>query len=234
VATVNLYVVGFGRPDLLMEQGRLLRKYMRDDYAVCVVDNTLDEKRYIMQTVAESIGADYLYVEGQKHEHPDALNFAVQRANLDEFFGFLDHDIFPRRPVEGIIDTLKKVGFYGIGQSHAPTGRQYLWPGLCFFSRAWLGDRRLDFNGIRGVDKREDGDCGSGNWPLFADEDWRNIHGVLDHGYGFLRAPDAHGLQSFGYELMGPWIHLTNASNWMAIPNPEERDRLARELVESL
>lgn len=232
---LHLFTVGFGRPDLLIEQDRLLKKYLKDKFLLHLVDNTPGHDANVMRETADSLLIEYLRTDSGGVEHPDALNRGAQIAAEREydFFMFLDHDVFPRRNCN-VIKHLEKIGFYGIGQYHGPTNSAYLWPGLFGISRSWLDGRALDFNGIRGEQKRDDGDCGSMNARLFKDEDWVNLHGVLDHGYGFLRAPDAHGLQSFGYEQMGPWLHLSNSSHWMQIPEPEERDRLALELIRSI
>lgn len=231
---LHLYIIGFGRPDLLYEQHRLINKYLKDPFEMTVVDNTPHPNDSLMRFTASNIGVNYIRSSSKNYEHPDALNCAAEDAlyRAVKFYGFLDHDIFPRRETE-IVSVLKKVGFYGIGQFHSPTKHKYLWPGFCFFSADWLKGRKLDFNGIRGIDKRDDGDCGSMNWPLFEEEDWQKLH-LIDHGYGFLRGPDGYGIQSFGYEHVGDWLHLSNASDWMEIPEPGERRRLAAELIARL
>ena len=210
-------------------------KYLKDDFVLHLVDNSLDEKADEMRETADLYTIEYLRGPSETREHPDALNLAARVAveREYEFYMFLDHDIFLRKKCR-VVPILKRVGFYGIGQYHAPTQSQYIWPGLFGVSRDWLSDRYLNFGGIRADNKRDDGDCGSLNAHLFHDEDWRNLHGILDHGYGFLRAPDSFGLQSFGYEQMGPWLHLSNSSHWMVVPEPEERDRLASALIASL
>ena len=148
------------------------------------------------------------------------------------YFGFLDHDVFPIRPTT-LIDKIEEAGFYGIGQRHPATGHLYLWPGFCFFSREWLAGRPLDFSGIRDGDKRNDGDTGSANWPLFVDEDWESMYKIT-HSYGVIRKPDGYGLQSFGYEMFGDWLHFSNASHWMKVPDPEGRDEALFALLADL
>ena len=70
-------------------------------------------------------------------------------------------------------------------------------------------------------------------WRLFDREDWKSFYRVT-HGYGALRRPDSVGLQSWGYEEIGDWLHLSNASEWMEIPQPEEREALVFELLARL
>lgn len=231
---IDLYVIGFGRPDLLMEQKRLLDKYLTDEFTLTLVDNTPAPNDTAMENLCERLEITYIKSVSKERLHPEALNQAALHVTQrnSEFFGFLDHDVFPRRSTH-LIEKLKKSGFYGIGQKHAPTGHSYLWPGFCFFSREWLTGRKLDFDGIRGVYKRDDGDCGSMNWPLFENADWEAMF-KSEHGYQAVREPDEYGLQSWGYEIMGDFIHLTNASHWMDVPEPHERDRALREIVAAL
>lgn len=231
---INLFVVGFGRPDLLREQRRLLNKYLADKFSLTVVDNTPDANgREGMARAAFDMGVQYVEVKSEKHEHPDALRVVATLARGSSYWGAIDHDLFPRAKTE-LIEKIDKAGFYGIGQRHGPTQARYLFPGFCFFSEEWLRGRVPNFDGIRGIDKRDDGDCGSMMNGLFTEEDWARMYRG-EHGYGFLRDEDGHGLQSFGYEYFDrDWIHFTNGSNWKQVPDPEERTRLIMEKLASL
>lgn len=236
MSSLDLFIIGFGRPDLLIQQTRLLKKNLLDDHGICVLDNTPDDLTAgEMETVCSDRKIGYLRVESKKHEHVDGLKTAAfVAADIEaDYWGILDHDVMPREPTR-MIEKIDAAGFFGIGQRHAPTGRQYLWPGFIFFKREWLNGRVPDFDGIRGIDKRDDGDCGSMLADLFTDEDWaRMARG--EHGYGYLRDPDDHGLQSFGYEVLnGAWLHLTNSSGWKAVPDRAGRERLIREMLDAL
>jgi hypothetical protein len=234
VVSVELFVIGFGRPDLLYHQHRLIKKYLKDDFGMCLVDNSKDGDSPAMIAMCEKIGIGYMRSPSEKRLHPEALNFVSEhcRRRRHRFWGVLDHDIFPRRSVS-LIDKIKKAGFYGIGQAHTPTQSHYIWPGFCFFSRKWLQGRVPNFDGIRGERKRDDGDCGSMLAPLFTEDDWKNLV-RSEHGYGYIRPQDHYGLQSFGYEFIDGWIHMTNASHWMDVPEPQERDRLLLEMIGAL
>jgi hypothetical protein len=231
---IELFTIGFGRPDLVGQQKRLLDKYLTDSFGICLIDNSFDEQAEKMEKACHGIGVGYQRAVSKKHEHPDALDFAARYAAEQgyDYIGFLDHDVFPVRRTT-LIDKLKAVGFYGIGQTHPATGVHYLWPGFSFFSKTWLGGRHLNFQGIRGEYKRDDGDCGSMNWPLFSEEDWRLLWGI-EHGYEAIREPDEHGLQSWGIEKLGDWIHFTNASNWKNVPDIEERDMILTRMLNTL
>lgn len=234
---LDIFIVGFGRPDLLIHQHRLLGKYLADPYELCLIDNTLDEGAPAMERMAGALDIGYARAVSEKREHNDALNFAAQvaRINGSDYMLFLDHDIFPIENT-GLLTRLDHVGFWGLGQYHAPTQSRYLWPGFCAFKREWLDGQVPNFDGIRAPFKRDDGDCGSMLADLFTTDDWATFDKMPQrHGYENIRAPDDYGLQSFGVEyISGAWLHLTNASDWMLVPDPEGRRRILTEKLEVL
>jgi hypothetical protein len=120
-----------------------------------------------------------------------------------------------------------------MGQTHSASGRRYPWPGFIIFQREWLADRPVNFFGYRARDLRDNGDTGSMNFGLFTDEDWQRLP-ALHHEYVAVREGHSAYLQDWGYERIGDFIHLTNASDWMEIQNPDERHALLRGVVESL
>ncbi len=233
---IELFVITFGRPDLLREQKRLLDKYVEDPFALTVIDNSKHEgERQIIEGVARDLGLGYHAVPSEKHEHPDGLNMAARIAHEQAFayWGTIDHDVFPRSPTS-LLALIEPAGFFGIGQRHGPSDALYIFPGFAFWSREWLAGRIPDYGGIRGEHKRDDGDCGSLLAPLFTDEDWERLPKV-EHGYGQLRRPDDSGLQSWGYEILATtFVHFTNASHWRQIPNWDERQRLLSEMLRGL
>jgi glycosyl transferase family 2 len=227
---IALATVAFNQPWLVEEQIRLLAKHLRDPYRLTVFDNSTDPQ------AAKKIHAVCQEVEYERlpgGDHHVALNAAAAALRGSApYIGFLDHDVFPTKPTR-IISLIKKTGFYGVGQQHPASGRLYLWPGFCFFSTTWLGDRPLDFSGIRDGDPRNDGDTGSNLWPLFTDEDWRMFYRA-QHYYRPIREPDSFGLQSWGVEYIGDWLHLSNGSNWMTIPRPQERQQIISQMLAEL
>ncbi len=232
---ITAYTVGFNRPDLLQEQKRLIDKFCPEISGLCCIDNSNGHWPERMELTCRVIGVGYAKTPEGKTEHPDALNYIAQleQKNQSPYWMTLDHDIFPTKPVT-LIEKIDKAGFYGIGQTHPPTGKQYLWPGFCCFKRDWLNGRVPNFNGIRGVYRRLDGDCGSELWPLFSEADWKKLHRP-SHGYGEIRPLDEYGVQSSGYEIFDDsWIHFTNASHWKGVPMPLDRDKLLRDLVKAL
>lgn len=236
---IALATIAFNKPRCVDEQIRLLWKHLEDEWTLIVVDQStnVEMAAQIREIVLANVGC--VYVHPKTRMHHEGLNLASEML-LEEpglvmpysdapYIGFLDHDIFPIRPTT-LIDKIEEAGFYGVGQRHPATGNLYLWPGFCFFSREWLAGRPLDFTGYRDGDRRNDGDTGSGLAPLFADEDWEKMYRV-PHAHHALRRPDEYGLQSWGYETLGDWLHFTNASGWMNVPKPKERERLLFDLL---
>ena len=237
MADLLVGTIAFNVPWAIEEQIRLFEKNLQDEHELRVYDNSSDNGA--SERIKDACGDHTAYIRlgFPKHEHHFALNAAASDllASGIKNIGLVDHDVFPARETS-LVPFINGTGFYGIGQHHGPTGKNYLFPGFIFFSRKFVAGRRLDFNGIRGAHKRDDGDTGSGLWPLFEGESWEKMFRGK-HNYGYLREPDNYGLQSFGYEMFedGGWIHLTNTSGWMHdIPEPGERERLARELIAKL
>lgn len=223
---IALASIAFNKPRLIAEQIRLLRKYL-SDYVFLIFDTSTDADASA-EIAYLSLAGGAAYFRLETHAHDEALNEAAEKMMGAEanwpYIGFLDHDIFPTCPTT-LIDKIEGAGFYGVGQRHAPTGRLYLWPGFAFFSREWLAGRSLDFRGIRADNPADNGDTGSGMWPLFENEDWSSLYRPT-HSYEPIREPDSHGLQSWGIEWIDSWLHFSNGSHWMSVPGPEERDRL--------
>ncbi len=231
-----LATIAFNVDWVIAEQIRLLDAYLADDYTLTVVDNSDDERAAnALRAVCERTATEYVRLQSERHMHHDALNAAAEilLRGSAPYIGFLDHDVLPAEPCELIPLVERSGGFLALGQTYRPTEKTYVWPGFFIVERAWLAGRPLDFTGIRGDTPRDDGDTGSGLWPLFADVQWDDLY-RLEHGYRVIREPDSYGLQSFGIERLGPMVHLTNTSKWMSVPNPDERERLLRELVAAL
>jgi hypothetical protein len=227
---IALATIAFNQPRLISEQIRLLQKNLQDPYRLTVFDNSsklmaADE----IERVCAAGGAEYRRLSTRMHH--DGLNQAAREllSEDDPYLGFLDHDIFPIRETT-LIDKISEMGFYGVGQRHPATGHLYIWPGFAFFSSKWLNGRPLDFSGLRDGNRRNDGDTGSGLWPLFENEDWEKLFRA-PHFHRPIRKPDEYGLQSWGYEEIGDWLHFTNGSRWMNVPDFKQRERLLFDLL---
>ena len=198
MSRLELFVIGFGRPDLLTEQKRLLDAHLQDEYGLCCLDNTKTRSgREDMEHACRISGVGYMAVSSQTHEHVDGLNLAAKVAKeiKAEFWGVLDHDVFPAQSTF-LIHKIKQAGFYGMGNGLPDGSVKWLWPGFCFFSRDWLNGRVPDFTGVKG------GDAGSGLHVLFSKDDWAALP-TFDHGYEEIRPPDAYGRNRVAYGEAG-------------------------------
>ncbi len=234
-AVLDVATIAYDVPWAIAAQIRLLCENLTDSYLHTVFDNSGDPDRAAeIEQLSRESGTRYVRVgpPGSRHEH--ALNVAARDLGARglPYCAFLDHDIFPRRPTR-LVEPIEAAGFFGLPQRHAPSGSVYLWPGLACFSRAWLGARTLDFKGIRGATPEQDGDTGSMLGGLFEPSAWERM-APLEHAYQPIRDLDDDGVQSWGVELIGDWLHAMNTSDWKAVPDAEGRTRLVRALVDAL
>jgi glycosyltransferase involved in cell wall biosynthesis len=144
-AKLFVIVIAFNNADLVPLQNEALRKFLRDTYEYFVVDNSNDE------TVAQTIKG-YCLAHGVNYarlpqnpgwggtSHGLGLNWAYRNI-VQKFkpalFGFIDHDVFPGRPVS-VAKYLALGDAWGVTRKQRPLFRPwkrrwYLWPGLAFF-----------------------------------------------------------------------------------------------------
>lgn len=232
MAELHLVTVAFNRHEWIAEQIRLLQKHLEDEWMLTVLDNSPTPSEAIREVALSTTRTAYERPETPRRMHHEALNHMARRfAEMgDEYIGFLDHDVFPIRR-HSLIPKIKQAGFLGIGQRAPQSGNLYPWPGWFFCSREWLAGREMDFTG------RDGADTGSGLQPLFTPVDWEGLYAV-GHGYEAIRHPDDVGLQSWGVECFSTskgeppdWIHLTNGSRWMVVPDIEGRERILMEML---
>ncbi len=237
-AELDLASIAFNSPWAIAEQIRLLRKYLVDDFNLNVFDNSTDPWA-ADQIWGVCLHADIRYVRspywgalrtggaiGTPHER--ALRHACEDLlnRQAPWIGFLDHDVFPTCKTS-LLD-LATPGFFGLGQRSPKSQRRYVWPGLCVLSRAWLDGRRPDFN-VR----PSEGDTGARLADLFSDADWESLT-LVKHAYHPIRPEDKGGTQSWAVEQIGDWWHCGNVSRWLAVPDPDGRERILRERLEAL
>lgn len=233
---LTIATIAYNKPWAISEQIRLFNKHLVDNHVLYVFDNSSEVGA--SQSIERICGIQnvrYTRLITSKHYHHEALNVAAHTLTehcTSPYIGFVDHDVFPTTSTS-LINKINKTGFLTVGQRHTPTQNLYPWPGFFFMSKEWLAERKLNFDGIKGKLKRDDGDTGSMNHHLFSNETFDLMY-PLSHGYENVRVSDTYGIQSYGIELIGDFIHLTNTSGWMSIPNPSERERLVQERIAAL
>jgi hypothetical protein len=126
----------------------------------------------------------------------------IEPSNI-QYYGFIDHDIIPIKGVD-IMHKLANAPFYGRKQTI--NGLAYLWPGFCFFNRAFIKPIDLHFLPNGGAD------TGSGNAHYLANRyAFDRFKGARYQTEKILEGDD---LQDHYIEYIDDWLHVINASNW--------------------
>ena len=226
---IDIATIAFNTPWVIEEQIRLIGKYVTDEHELSVYDNSSKmDVGWQIGKLCEAAGIRYVMspTKQQKHTHESALKHACDDLlnRQAPFICFLDHDVFPTAPVS--LEALAANGVFGVQQSC--TAGTYLWPGLLVIRRSWLDGRpRLNLGSVPG------GDVGSALTAILTQDDLDSIP-LVDYGYEPVMDPDDRATQAWTVERIGSFRHLTNASNWLALPNFHARERAVRTLVEAL
>jgi hypothetical protein len=228
-ACLDLVTIAFNNPTVIGEQIRLLRKNLGDPFRHTVADESPDAADSAeIRRLCGDLGVAYLRLPRGRGPAPDpsashgrALNWALAhylRPRRADYFGFLDHDVFPIRPTS-VIPRLSHTPAWGLPQERA--GRWYLWPGLCFFDARKLPYELFDFRPGEGAD------TGGRNWDgLFSRMDRAKLEAPQQT---IKRLREGNGaVQSDHYEEIGDWLHTFNASHWLPVA---DRDDLVVELL---
>lgn len=225
---LDLVTVAFNNDKVIAQQIRLLNKYLLDPYHYTIADNSPDplKREKIMELCKES---DVPYIQLPKNpfsskdpslSHGAALTWIFKnfiKSRRADFFGFIDHDIFPIQPTK-IMDSLQESPVYGLIQERDEIW--YLWAGFCFFQYDYIRNCKINFMPAIGYD------TGGGNWESIYSKLDKGTVPDLKHVYGILR--DGNDPQSDWVEYIGDWLHTFNASNWKKV---RDKDHLVDELL---
>jgi len=162
---IDLIIVAFNNEKVIELQIARLAKYFNDSYELIITDNSNDEqKSLLIQQICSKNNVGYLLLPKQSEfkisaSHAIALNWVYRnlvKKRRPKYFGFLDHDVFPIKPVT-IKKYLKKQKFYGlkhygVNNANINTWNEntsdywYLWPGFSFYRfQAMKNIKRIDF-----------------------------------------------------------------------------------------
>lgn len=236
VRKLDIVAIAFNNGDLVRHQIRLLRKNLLDEYCYAVADNSTDlEKQKEIFDVCMEYGVHYIrlgklpaYYSGSL-SHGMALNWIYKnyiRLRKPQFFGFVDHDIFPVRP-HSIVKHLVKSPVYGhIQERHVGGGpKWYLWAGFCFFDYGYVRDKKLDFMPALGLD------TGGRNWRTVFSHLNKDEIDIPKHEYAKF-APEGRVSPSRGfYEYVDDWVHTFDGSGWK---EPGATAEVRQKLVDQL
>lgn len=220
---LDIVTVAFNNPRVVSWQLDAVARHLQDPHCLTIVDNSTNrEARRQIQHECDTRGSGYVGMPSwllrgsdPSGSHGHALNWAYRkflRPRRADFFGFLDHDIFPFRRTH-VITHVRRSGAWGLVQER--DHGWYLWPGFSFFSRAATEGRMLDFRPAPGLD------TGGANYlPLFRDLNKTALE-TLEHQHARWLEGASGRTQETSYELIGDWVHTFNASDWRGTGNKD-------------
>lgn len=248
-----LFTVAFNNVDFISLQISLLKENFVDDYFHCIIDNSSDySKRAEIKNVCKKLKVSYfsvpknIYINNKSHA--SAMHWAyfqiVRKYNFD-YFGFIDHDIFPFSSFS--LKSKMKLEFYGrvvnsyfIGgycdriTKDAPYWS--IWAGFCFFKSSLLeGAYPWQFNFFsKHFSRGFFLDTGGGLWNiLYSKIEYPNELAT----YKKIKLDDCIdiGDQNEGFEIFDEsWIHFVSLSNWRAVSEIETKKKVFMELIKVL
>ena len=235
---IDLITVAFNNPKVIEYQIKLIRKFAQGDFTILICDNSnVKEKSEAIRKVCEDLDVTFIRVQPKKNpngysdSHGIALNWIYQNIikKRGNNFAFLDHDIFPVKPVN-VEEYIKTQDFYGYKNlPHKETflnkNMWYIWPGLSFFNYSALKDKDVNFGKWRrfGFLKVVGADTGSANWPVlyskcnpenirFASTSFWNIKKNSEtDDFQIRELAQTELIQYFDNEN---WLHMIDGSEW--------------------
>ena len=231
--TLDIATVSFNNIEVIDYQIKFISKNIQDKYCYTVFDNSNDSKiANEIYALCKNNNIPYLKLPPNFYtgslSHGSSLNwiyinyFKKRKAN---YFGLLDHDIFPVLPTK-IINILEKQPVYGLFQDRKDLW--YLWAGFCFFSSKEIGS---PVNFKSGKTSNTYVDTGGMNWKTIYSKINKNSITFPKHTYEKIREGDVP--QSDMVEYIDGWLHIFNASNWKSINNKDERDTLVKKILDN-
>lgn len=223
---VDLIVIAFNNEKVIELQIMRLSKYFKDPYELIIVDNSNDEtKASVILDICVRNKTGYIRLPMQNKfkisaSHALALNWAyrnVIKKRQPKYFGFLDHDVFPIKPV-GIKQHLEKQKFYGLKHYAISSSNPniwdrntpafwYLWPGFSFYNFNEIKNiRNIDFLPLHIHDSFFD--TGGANWlSLYSLENTANL--------AFAQWEREQCADGDIVDIIDrAWVHTMNGSDW--------------------
>lgn len=217
ITQMHFYTIAFNNPEIIHRQISLIKKNIIGDYIYSVVDNSSEiNVRNDIISICNKERIEYISLPYNKFQnignqagslsHGASLNWLYKniiQERDDEYFGFIDHDIFPIIKKD-TYELIKGKEFYGLFQSREE--KWYLWAGYCFFKTEFAKQHKLDFMPCKGLD------TGGSNYNiLFKNYDKDKIDFAVQK-YKHLHAK---GVQKpILLEYIDNWMHIFSGSDW--------------------
>jgi hypothetical protein len=162
-----LVVIAFEQPQVLEWLFQLSKKNLKD-FHLLVFDNSKNSiQKKLIKEICKKNTIPYLELPDSFARHPNrshglAMTWVFHRIikKIQPLtFGFLDHDMYPIKPINQADFFPKEQNFYGLINESANYWN--LWAGYCFYRFSSVSSRPLNFlyDFSRGVD------TGGRNWP---------------------------------------------------------------------
>ena len=213
--TTLAVTIAFEAPWAIRHQVAAARRQFKDAMLVVCDNSRNEDAAHEIEAICREAGVAYLRlpVDPSKkgsRSHAMAINWVYRNlvcAVTPSCFAFLDHDLFPTKPVF-FAALIEHQPIYGLMRTAAH--RWYLWAGFCVFDGRYAAAPVLDFsqdwfNGL---------DTGGGNYHL--------LYNSLDRAamvFATLRTDERHdpitGVR-MAVDFVDDWLHVKNVSGWDA------------------
>jgi hypothetical protein len=223
----DIVTVAFNNSLVIERQIYLIKKYMQGEYNYIVADNSPDKtvrKAIEDLCLKNSVGyislpKNYLttVVGFGSYSHGASLNWVYYRIikkRQPRYFGFIDHDLFPVKPV---FPSQKLASHPVYGHLVQEKSYWYLWAGLCFYQFDFVKNKKMDF--LPAKVQKTYLDTGGGNWHTVYSK--MDVSKVLVEPQQIENLGEKENENSWfetTIHLLGDcWLHTIAGSNWNKI-----------------
>lgn len=216
--------IAFNNDETLRLQIQMMNKYVKDSFHHVIIDNSSgSEKSNKIKELALSENRSWIRLVhnlnfGPSHSHALAIDWAIKhiiKSCKVQFFGLLDHDIYPFKECS-FFPLLEKQKVYGHIQERGSIW--YLWPGFAFFDSNVLPDN-ISFKpgAINGINV----DTGGLLFESVFSKLQKKEFIFCKHSY--IKLNDGEIAQKDKVELLDDWLHSFNGSYWMKTDKKEDK-----------
>lgn len=249
ISEIDIVTIAYNNPVVIKYQINLIQKFITDPFTHIIVDNSSDaEARKLIFDVCSCLGIPYVGVPkhnyAKSNSHAVAMHWAYKniiRKRNSEYFGFLDHDVFPTRPCS-IIQRLRN-DIYGriiapdYAKLHTITkANPYwsLWGGFCFLKADLLKSHNIyKISFFPKGTPTGSLDTGGSLWDIIYQ--YIPFEGELAKykNVKFRESIDGN-FQTDYYECLDDWVHFINLSNSYKTSNFEGKMDYLKSFLDNL
>lgn len=218
----DIITVAFNNAQIIPLNVEYVKKYFRDEHTHIIADNSSDlESADLIRKFCEDNKVSYirlpknhLHIFSGSYNHATALNWIykhVIRKRNPAYFGFIDHDLFPIKPIS-LKNLLDDQHIYGPLRQRGDYW--YLSAILSFFDFNYMKDKKVDFIPVKYANDYLD--TGGGNWKdIYSKMDKSAIRFCEERMDNYREGDNRHQDQVEIFDEM--WLHTINGSYWKKI-----------------